>query len=106
MRLRARHYRTAQLLDVTCEHGKIARIELASNQPAHAEAEWIAPAFCDVQINGCDGISFNADTLTVEQIRHVVADCRKHGIAQLCPTLITGPFDALVHGFRTIREAC
>ena len=67
---------------------------------------WIAPAFCDVQINGCDGISFNAETLTLEQIRHVVAVCRKHGIAQFCPTLVTGSFEALLHGFRTIRQAC
>ena len=106
MRLRARHYRTAQLLDLVCEHGKIARIAPAGTQPVDAEAEWIAPAFCDVQINGSDGISFNADTLTLAQIRHVVAVCHKHGIAQLCPTLVTGSFDALLHGFRTIRVAC
>lgn len=105
MRLRARHYRTGQRLDILCEHGKIARIEPAGTQAADAEADWIAPAFCDVQINGCDGISFNADTLTQNQIRHVVAVCRQHGIAQLCPTLITGGFDALMHGFRTLRQA-
>ncbi len=106
MRLRARHYRTARPLDVICEHGKIVRLETPSMQPADAEAEWIAPAFCDVQINGCHGVSFNADTLTHAQIRGVVETCRRHGIAQLMPTLVTGPFDALMHGFRTIREAC
>lgn len=103
MRLRARHYRTALPLDITCEHGKIARIEPAT---AAADLPWIAPAFCDVQINGCEGISFNSATLTFEQIRHVVQTCQKHGIAQLCPTLVTGSFEALMHGFRTIREAC
>jgi N-acetylglucosamine-6-phosphate deacetylase len=106
MRLRARHYRTAQMLDVVCERGKIARLETPSAQPADAEAEWIGPAFCDVQINGCHGVSFNAETLTQAQIRSVVETCRRHGIAQLMPTLVTGPFDALMHGFRTIREAC
>lgn len=106
MRLRARHYRTAQPLDIVCEHGKITRVESATNQPADAEAQWVAPAFCDVQINGCDGISFNAETLTHAQIRHVVDTCRKHGIAQLCPTLVTGSHDALAHGFRTLHSAC
>jgi N-acetylglucosamine-6-phosphate deacetylase len=67
---------------------------------------WVAPAFCDVQINGCEGISFNADSLTDAQIRRVVAVCRQHGIAQFMPTLVTGSFDALMHGFRTIRAAC
>jgi N-acetylglucosamine-6-phosphate deacetylase len=104
MLLRARHYRTGQLLDLVCEHGKIARIDVAAANDA--AAPWVAPAFCDVQINGCDQISFNSDSLTGEQIRHVVETCRGHGIAQLMPTLVTGCFDALMHGFRAIREAC
>ena len=40
------------------------------------------------------------------QIRHVVETCRRHGIAQLCPTLVTNAFDALMHGFRMIHQAC
>src|SRR5262249_34698792 len=51
-------------------------------------------------------ISFNSEELTREQIRHVVEVCRRHGIGQLCPTLITGSFEALMHGFCMIREAC
>src|SRR6516164_3809354 len=104
MRLCARDYRTAQSLDIVCEHGKIARVDAAPTDDT--TAPWVAPAFCDVQINGCDGISFNSETLTREEIRHVVETCRRHGIAQLCPTLVTGSFEALMHGFRTIREAC
>lgn len=103
MYLRARHYRTSQPLDITCEHGKIAHMTSA---PDAANLPWIAPAFCDVQINGCDGISFNSATLTHEQIRHVVTTCRKHGIAQLMPTLVTNSFDAFLHGFRMIHAAC
>src|SRR5947207_15291005 len=101
MRLRARHYRTAKPLDITCEHGKIARIEPGVDAN---DLPWIAPAFCDVQINGCDAISFNSETLNREQIRHVVGVCRRHGIAQLLPTLVTTSSDAFMHGFRMIRE--
>jgi len=101
MNVTARHYRTGQPLAVTCEHGTIARVEPA----ADGDLPWIAPAFCDVQINGADGFSFNSDTLTIEQIRQVVATCRRHGIAQLLPTLVTASFDALIHGSLTIRAA-
>src|SRR6266851_3997742 len=94
MRLRARHYRTGQLLDIVCEQGRIARLDPSS--ATDLDAPWVAPAFCDVQINGCDGISFNSESLTTEAIRHVVDVCRHHGIAQLMPTLVTGPFDALM----------
>lgn len=104
MHLRARHYRTGQPLDIHCEQGKIVRV--APSISVETEIPWVAPAFCDVQINGCDQISFNSDTLTCDQIRHVVDVCRKHGIAQLMPTLVTGSFDAFMHGLHTIQEAC
>jgi N-acetylglucosamine-6-phosphate deacetylase len=108
MRIRARHYRTGQSVDVTCEHGVIRAVEAANPAgPApDREAEWVAPAFCDVQVNGCDGHSFNSATLRGEQVRHVVAVCRRHGISQLCPTLVTGPFEALAHGLATLHRAC
>src|ERR1700730_17292512 len=106
MRLRARHYRTGQHLDVVCERGLICALHPISAVRAGLEAEWVAPAFCDVQINGCDGISFNSAHLTAAQVRHVVAVCRRHGIAQLCPTLVTGPFEALAHGLAMLRQVC
>src|ERR1043166_42187 len=103
MGINARHYRTANPLAIDYEAGRIVRIETAPDSP---NLPWIAPAFCDVQINGCDQISFNADTLTHDQIRHVVSVCRQHGIAQFMPTLVTTSSRAFMHGFRTIREAC
>lgn len=106
MRLRARHYRTGQHLDVVCEHGLICALDPIGAMRPGLEAEWVAPAFCDVQINGCDGFSFNSAQLTVDQIQQVVGVCRRHGIAQLCPTLVTGPFEALAHGLAMLRRVC
>jgi N-acetylglucosamine-6-phosphate deacetylase len=60
----------------------------------------------DLQINGCDGHSFNSARLTRADIRHVVEVCRKHGIGALCPTLVTASHEDLVHGLTTIRQAC
>jgi N-acetylglucosamine-6-phosphate deacetylase len=104
MRLRAREYSTGQSLDLVCEHGKIQERGSASNVRADLEAEWIAPAFFDLQINGCDGRGFSSERLTVEDIGHIVRVCQQHGIAQLMPTLITNSFEALAHGLAALRH--
>src|SRR5439155_10601298 len=70
------------------------------------EAGWVAPALFDLQINGCAGHNFSSTKLGRESIRQVVAICRQHGIGAFCPTLVTNSFEALQHGFRTLREAC
>src|SRR5262245_17222837 len=106
MLLRGRHYSTGQRIDVVCDGGVIVSIGPASAQRADREAGWIAPALFDLQINGCDGHSFNSAKLTREDVRHVVQTCRKHGIGELLPTLITGSFEALLHGFATLAQAC
>jgi N-acetylglucosamine-6-phosphate deacetylase len=99
------------MTDVVCENGVITY----AGPPAcgaedlgwlDCQAGWIAPALFDLQINGCDGISFNSETLTAQGVRHVVEVCRNHGIGQLCPTLVTNSFAALRHGFTTLRQAC
>ena len=59
-----------------------------------------------MQINGCNGRSFNSPQLTVDDIRHVVEVCRRHGVAGLCPTLVTQSTEALLHGFAVLRRAC
>jgi N-acetylglucosamine-6-phosphate deacetylase len=70
------------------------------------EAGWVAPALFDLQINGCGGRGFSSETLTVEDVGHVVRTCRRHGVGFLCPTLITNGFEALSHGLRTVARAC
>src|SRR5262245_22224091 len=106
MRIRGRHYATGQLIDIVAEHGAIAAIGPPGNDIADIEASWVAPALFDLQINGCDGISFNSEKLTPENARHVVDVCHRHGIGSLCPTLVTNSHAALHHGFTTLRRAC
>jgi N-acetylglucosamine-6-phosphate deacetylase len=108
VRIRARHYATGEIVDVVCAKGRIAEIDelFGTRQPPDLEAGWIAPALFDLQINGCDGRSFNSPRLTSDDIRHIVGVCRSHGIGAFCPTLITNSADALLHGFRTIARAC
>jgi N-acetylglucosamine-6-phosphate deacetylase len=66
----------------------------------------VAPALFDLQINGCDGLGFSSDKLTIGNVHHIVAVCKRHGIGQLCPTLVTNSFAALAHGLATVRQAC
>jgi hypothetical protein len=103
MRIRGRHYANGRLVDLECEHGLIRSITDSSTAPADLEAGWIAPALFDLQINGCDGISFNSPKLTIDDVRHVVGVCRRHGIGFLCPTLITNSFASLRHGVNPTR---
>src|SRR5687768_5779974 len=106
MLLRARHYESGRPCDVRHEGGRIVAIRSeAGTEPADREAGWIAPALFDLQINGCLGISFNSPTLTPEQVRTVVDECRRHGISGLLPTLVTNGFDELAHGFRTLVQS-
>ncbi len=106
MRLRARHYAAGHLIDLFCENGIIAAIETPGAESLDHQAGWVAPALFDLQINGCDGHSFNSAQLTVDDIRHVVQTCRKHGIGSFCPTLVTASHADLIHGLTTIRQAC
>src|SRR3954462_4368806 len=107
MTLVARHYRTGGWVEVVVEGGRIASVgpTEGADRPAGGD-EWIAPAFWDIQTNGRWGISFSDPTLTVEQVAEVVRAQAHLGTARLCPTLITAMPHALLHGVRTIAEAC
>lgn len=106
MLLRARHYATGEPIDLRHERGTVLDVSPAGTGRADLEAGWVAPALFDLQINGCLGISFNSPTLTVEQVRTVVEECRRHGIGGLLPTLVTNSPEALAHGFGTLRRGC
>ena len=105
LRLRARHYRTGERIDILCQDGVVAAVGPVGDGAPDLEGSWVAPALFDLQINGGGGISFGSAELSVEQVRQVVEVCRSHGIGSLCPTLITGPFAALAHGFATLGRA-
>jgi N-acetylglucosamine-6-phosphate deacetylase len=109
LRVRARHYATGERLDIVCRDGVFAGITpapLGDNTAADLTADWVAPALFDLQINGCDGRSFNSPHLTIDDIRHVIHTVHRHGIAGLCPTLVTNSHQVLLHAFATLRRAC
>jgi N-acetylglucosamine-6-phosphate deacetylase len=104
-RIRARHYATDATIQLTIADGKIERIDPIVLWRADPTLPYVAPFFFDLQINGGGGHSFTSDALTVDDIRAVVAQCRRHGIGQFCPTLITSSFETLRYGMATLRQA-
>ncbi len=106
MLLRARHYATGEIVDILCTDGLIVALTPATSAPADVRAGWVAPALFDLQINGCDGRSFNSERLTADDVRHVVRTCRRHGVGAFLPTLVTNSFAALAHGLTTLSRAC
>jgi N-acetylglucosamine-6-phosphate deacetylase len=102
MQIHARHYASGETIAVHCADGLIQSIGPVGHLKADLEAGWVAPAFFDLQINGCLGHNFSSADLTSDQMSEVVAACRSHGIAGFCPTVITGPHTALMHAFRVL----
>jgi N-acetylglucosamine-6-phosphate deacetylase len=106
MKIIARHYATGEAIEIRWEGGMIRSIEPRSDCNGREVTGWIAPALFDLQINGCHGVSFTSERLTAEDIRRIVAVCRRHGTGSFCPTLITSSNATLLHGFGTIARAC
>ena len=105
MRIHARHYATGQSIELAIAAGRIASVTEPSGTP-DLTADWVAPSFFDIQVNGCLGISFNSDKLTADDVRRVAEVCRRHGVGGFCPTLITASTEALTHGFATLARLC
>jgi N-acetylglucosamine-6-phosphate deacetylase len=105
MRIRARHYATGRPIGLTVRDGRIVSVDEPGGH-ADLSADWVAPSFFDIQVNGCRGISFNSDGLTADEVRLVAETCRGHGCGGFCPTLITAASKALTHGFATLAGLC
>ncbi|HIF01520.1 MAG TPA: N-acetylglucosamine-6-phosphate deacetylase [Fuerstia sp.] len=103
---RARHYRTLLPVDVTIEGDLIADIcETDCSEEESANLPFVGPGFFDIQINGYNGIWFSSPTLTTDQVVDVTQALVNKSVARYFPTLITNSFEALHHGFSTLRQA-
>ena len=94
---------TGRVVEVHIRDGTIT--DAAATDSTAEEVPFIAPAFVDIQINGGLGRHFGSASLTVADVRTIVAECRRHGIARLCPTVITGDFESMRRGLATLANA-
>ena len=98
-----RRYDSQRAVRIEIEGGRIVRIspaEEASGLP------YVAPGFCDLQINGYQGVEFNDPKLTVEQVRKVALSQDQFGVTRYLATCTTDSFEVFTHSFGTIAEAC
>lgn len=106
MRIRARHYRTGDLVDICTSEDSIENITPAETSlPADLSGEYVAPGLFDLQINGCHGRAFSSPRLTVDQVHEITRFCWTHGISHYMPTLVTNSHEALAHGFAVLARA-
>ena len=66
----------------------------------------IAPAPIDIQVNGFAGFDLNVATVTPEDVCAMVRALWRVGTGFLCPTVVTGPFNAISNSLRAIVAAC
>jgi N-acetylglucosamine-6-phosphate deacetylase len=107
MNLTARDWETSRWVEIAIRDGLIESVApIDDPTPPGADDPFVAPAFWDIQTNGRWGWSYASPDLTVDQAAEIVRAQRALGTARLCPTLITAPIDHMLHGLRTIAEAC
>ena len=67
---------------------------------------WIAPAICDIQVNGAGGLSYGREGLTADQVLASREWLYKTGTGLFCPTVTTSPADQATTALRALVEAC
>lgn len=107
MLIRARHYRTDLPIDAKLLDGRIAAITPShSTAKVDLEADLVAPAYFDLQINGGMGVNFTSNNLSRTDIGQVVSICASHGIAAFCPTIITAADETIRDAMKALAQAC
>ena len=101
MRIHAKHYATGRAHAVRFERDRIVELADSTEYPRL----WFAPAFFDPQINGCLGHSFSSPQTTPDGFATIIAECRRHGIGEFLPTVITGESETMLACFRNLSRA-
>ena len=107
MQLHARHFETLRPVTLHIDGDRITDLSEYSCPEHEAQSiPIVAPGFFDIQLNGYSGKWFCSPDVTVNDVVEVNQELVNRGVAKYFPTLITASFDALHHGFTTLRQAC
>ncbi|MFO0935954.1 MAG: N-acetylglucosamine-6-phosphate deacetylase [Gemmataceae bacterium] len=98
----ARDALTGQALRIAIRAGVIEAVSPTSEDPGE---RFIAPTFCDIQINGGLGVSFTSRVLTTDSIRRVTAHCRQHGVGLYLPTVISSDEETIQSSLTALATA-
>jgi N-acetylglucosamine-6-phosphate deacetylase len=102
LELVGRRYDSDRAVRIQIEKGHISRITPAEDAPG---LPYVAPGFCDLQINGYQGVEFNDPKLTVEQVRKAALSQDQFGVTRYLATCTTDSYEVFRHSFATIAQA-
>jgi N-acetylglucosamine-6-phosphate deacetylase len=102
--IRARHYRTGQIVDAAWANGRFTSIEPAAADGAMTE-DWIAPALVDLQVNGYGGVFFSDDRVGERELLTAVRRLRRDGCGRILLTIITDHWPAMMARLARLRAA-
>lgn len=102
LELLALRYDSDRAVRIETEKGRISRISPAADAPG---LPYVAPGFCDLQINGYQGVEFNDPKLTVEQVRTAALSQDPFGVTRYLATCTTDSFEVFCHSFAAIAKA-
>lgn len=105
MNFRGKLVGTGTAVTVRTAGEKIASVD-AVKDAIGGDDVWLAPAICDVQVNGVGGINYKADDLTVEKVIETTDWMYRSGTGIWCPTLTTDADDAFINALKVLARAC
>jgi N-acetylglucosamine-6-phosphate deacetylase len=95
-----RHYRDGRILAAEWDaSGLVSLVPAPEADPGHL---WIAPGLFDLQVNGYGGIDFQRDC-PAEALHTAAAELLRAGCHRTLLTLITSPWDELLHRLESHR---
>lgn len=112
MKVRGRLPGTHTVMDAHVEGDTIVALEPAAGvAELGADDAVLAPAFCDLQVNGYAGRDFNSGFWSKQPARpetaaEIVAALAPTGTGLLCPTLVTNAPAAIIEGMQALAAAC
>ena len=65
-------------------------------------ADWIAPGFIDLQVNGFAGVDYNAPAASLDSIAGSIRALISTGVTRLFPTVITAAPDHILAALRKL----
>lgn len=95
---------TDKTKEVSFKGGKV--IGITESELKEYDLPFIGPGLIDLQVNGLNGIDFNATTLTKEDVVNATHYLLSQGVTTFLPTVITNSDENILTLVHTIYEAC
>jgi len=101
-KVNAWNYANCQPVRVRWRNRRITHFEFAPSAPAN---QWIAPALCDLQVNGYAGVDFARDEVPLDSMLFAASQLHAAGCASFFVTLTTDKWPAIMARLKAFRKS-